>query len=140
MSKKSEVIAPVAPVTPVVEFSHENFLKLRSALIAEIAIRKVSVGTLTAQQNAITVLTKAVGELRLQLGALSVKLTEQQGETRRDKFIAARNELLAERGLAPGTVLPEAHILQRLREREALAEQKTPMAVQPAQAEEVLDF
>lgn len=134
-----EVVQAVGSVEQDLHNLTQRFDKVRSALIAEVSFRKTTQGTVMAQQEAIAVLTKAVGELRQQVGRLALQVNQQQGETRKDKFIAALRELCAERGLPAGTQLPEAQILQRMREKEALAEQKTPMAT-VSQEEEALDF
>lgn len=91
----------------------------------------------TALRELVSTLMSSVTTLTTKVAQLERKLTEVGSETRKDKFLTALRELVAERGLPVGTNLPATEIEARMRVIESRKQLVAPALMAPV-AEEVL--
>lgn len=91
----------------------------------------------TALRELVSTLMSSVTTLTTKVAQLERKLTEVGSETRKDKFLTALRELVAERGLPVGTNLPATEIEARMRVIESRKQLVAPALMAPV-TEEVL--
>ena len=85
-------------------------------------------GALKAQAEIITALRTQVQRLGAQVSALSLKVDRAADNSRTTAWNDAVAELRAERGIAPGTLLPAEDVRARMRINAATVEAAAPMA------------